>query len=242
MSSSSREPAQTNGYDGKFQHAGPDTTRGGFVGVELTPGGPLDVQSNTCNAVVCSVTNSIGNVDYISSSSEEDEMIIEHVGAASSMTKSIIKNMCREYLESFTPPNNSGPDRDISQKVNAFLKGAKFSEEDLEDLQMALHYRLQGAALATEYKDIIGLQCSDCEAFDFEAWQASIIDEEAPEEKWKTYDRYQEMIINADVFDATIPQGWDYSKPSDYFTAVCVESGLGEDDVKLAIGKVLSGN
>lgn len=88
---------------------------------------------------------------------------------------SAIKDLAYGYLNSFPPPDNSAPDRESNLAARSVLEGAIISKHALNDLHATLAYRLGLMSLATAYKTLIGLEFRDCENFDFESWQDSLL-------------------------------------------------------------------
>lgn len=101
-------------------------------------------------------------------------------------------------------------------------------------------------SLASAYKNLVGLEFCDCENFDYESWQESLlcaIDTSAEaRDRWQKFSTCSEMIHQAPVFDPpTARQGWHYNKPNDYLAASFAESNLTIDQVKEAMKIIISG-
>ena len=53
---------------------------------------------------------------------------------------------------------------------------------------------------------------------------------------------YRYIIDGAHLFSKPIPgQGWEYIRPYKYLAVACVECGLDEEIVKMAVLKVIAG-
>lgn len=159
---------------------------------------------------------------------------------------SAIKDLAYGYLNSFPPPDNSAPDRESNLAARSVLEGAIISKHALNDLHATLAYRLGLMSLATAYKNLIGLEFRDCENFDFESWQDSLLRSAGTSaearDRWQKFGDYSDLINRAPVFDPpTAQQGWDYNKPNDYLAASFAESDLTPDQVKESIHKIISG-
>lgn len=157
-----------------------------------------------------------------------------------------IKDLAYGYLNSFPPPNNSSTDRACNADARALLESEKFPSWKLKGLQAALQYRMDSMRLASAYKDLVGLTFADCDKFDFESWQTSILASarttKRSEDKWNKYKAYRSEITCLPVFDYSTPsQGWHFNKPSYYLAAAFVECNLTPGDVSEAIKKILTG-
>lgn len=159
---------------------------------------------------------------------------------------SATKDLAYGYLNSFPPPDNSAPDKITNLAARSLLKGNCCSYFTPEDLHATLAYRLGLMSLASAYKNLVGLKFCDCENFDYESWQESLlcaIDTSAEaRDRWQKFSTYSEMIHQAPVFDPpTAQQGWHYNKPNDYLAASFAESNLTTDQVKEAMKIIISG-
>lgn len=156
------------------------------------------------------------------------------------------KDLAYGYLNSFPPPNNSAPDKVINMVARSLLKEGSYSYFTPEDLHATLAYRLGVTSLASAYKNLLGLEFCDCENFDHQSWQESLLcatrTSAEARDRWENYDTYLGMIHQAPVFDMpTAGQGWYYNKPNEYLAASFVESNLTIDQVKEAIKTIISG-
>ena len=156
----------------------------------------------------------------------------------------VIKDLAYGYLNSFPPPDNSSTDRECNGDARALLNSEKFPSWKLEGLQAALQYRMDSMRLASAYKNLIGLNFANCDKFDYESWQTTILisarTKKSSEDKWNKYKAYRHEITHPPVFDASTPsQGWHFNKPSFYLAAAFVECNL--SSCGEAIKKILTG-
>lgn len=156
-----------------------------------------------------------------------------------------IKDLAYGYLNSFPPPDNSSTDRGCNGDARALLEKDKFPSWKLEGLQAALQYSMDSMRLASAYKNLIGLKFADCDKFDFELWQTSMLasarSTKNSEDKWNKYKAYGDEITQPPIFDASTPsQGWHFNKPSFYLAAAFVECNLSPDAVSEAIKVILT--
>ena len=160
----------------------------------------------------------------------------------------IVKDMSFGYLTSFPPPSNTGPDGRVHRLASRLLEDEEMAPQEIDELRGYLTYRLESMKAASEYKNIMGMDFVDCHEFDFESWESSARDgaggkaARGRSEKWLKYVSYRYIIDGADLFSKPIAdQGWEYTKPYEYLTAACVECGLDEETVKMAVLKVQAG-
>ncbi|KAI9766498.1 MAG: hypothetical protein M1840_006455 [Geoglossum simile] len=110
--------------------------------------------------------------------------------------------------------------------------------ENLLTLGYTLSYRLEGMAMATDYKNFLGLEYPDCTACRVEAWTYPLSESKEKEAKYKLlkFDRIRGMIHDAEIFSAAADdQGWDYNKPGQYLATAFVESNRTREEVEEAI-------
>lgn len=115
-----------------------------------------------------------------------------------------IKDLAYGYLNSFPLSDNSSTDRTCNGDARALLESEKFPSWKLEGLQAALQYRMDSMRLASAYKALVGLTFADCDKFDFESWQTSILASarttKSSEDKWNKYKAYRHEITCPPVY------------------------------------------
>ncbi|KAG7006444.1 hypothetical protein G7Y79_00014g036190 [Physcia stellaris] len=161
---------------------------------------------------------------------------------------SVITDMAMSYLHSLPGSPNAADNKRCHDDATKLVQGekAKIGTYHLHMLQAALRYRLAVMKLASEYKDLLGLSYPDCDAFDVESWRDVTSTEDrtsSPRQSntmWKKFNQYLTLIVEATIFDTPASRaGWYYRKPQEYLAIAFVESGLGVDDVKKAIQRIL---
>jgi len=157
-----------------------------------------------------------------------------------------IKTMAHGYLNSFPGANNMANNTMLHGDARNILEGTKLNAWRLGRLQAGLRYRLESMDLASEYKDIAGLDFLDCEAFDLQSWQETADseseDRRAPNHKHDLASKFTNVFDDADLFDPPVgEEGYAYSKPWDYLGVACLESGLDLDGVRKALSKMQEG-
>lgn len=154
----------------------------------------------------------------------------------------IIKDMAYDYLISYPPIDNSAPDKSCNTTARALLRGDEVPSWQMRLLRGALTYRLELTKVATEYKNVMGIDCVDCDKFDYESWVEAVLDGEIKlKEKWNTHLEFQGIIDQAYVFDEpSAEEGWSYSKPPSYLAVAAVECGLSAEAVAEAVAKILA--
>lgn len=191
-----------------------------------------------------------GRTGAIEASSASMDMKTQSYGLHSKFNRrqaiTAIKDLAYGYLNSFPPPDNSSTDRACNWDARALLESEKFPSWKLEGLQAALQYRMDSMRLASAYKNLIGLNFADCDKFDFELLQTSILASarttKSSEDKWNKYKAYRHEITRPPVFDSSTPsQGWHFNKPSFYLAAAFIECNLSLGDVSEAIKMILTG-
>lgn len=158
-------------------------------------------------------------------------------------SKQAIKSMAHGYLNSFPGADNMSSNILLHGDARRILQGTELNAWHLGRLQAGLRYRVASMKLATEYKDIAGLDFIDCEAFDRQSWQetlaSEIEDRRAPSYK---YDKFINLFDDADLFDPPVGQeGYTYCKPWDYLGVASLESGLDLAGVRNALAKMQEG-
>lgn len=145
------------------------------------------------------------------------------------------------YLSSFSPPETSAPDKSVHNLATRLLGGKRLARWELDELRSALTYRIEMTKLASEYKDLLGINFNDCNDFDFESWQKSALRDDS-NSKLLEYRTCRRMIDEANIFnEPTSHQGWEYTKPPKYLAAACVQCDLSEEAVKAGIARMITG-
>ena len=193
-----------------------------------------------------------GGVDMRSwSLSEGEQQAIEgphglHRKLNEDQSISAIRDMACGYLNGFPGKGNAANNKSCHDDARDILEGKELATWQLQELQGALTYRIGSSRLASEYKDLLGLPFADCDGFNFESWQETVLLAIKPpassDPKWTTYNKFRDMIDDAEIFDPPlIHQGWTYTKPYQYLAVACLESGLNVEDVKKAVATMLAG-
>ena len=126
----------------------------------------------------------------------------------------IVKDTSFGYLTSYPPPSNTGPDGRLHRLASRLLEDKEITPQEINELRVYLTYHLKGMKAASEYKNIMGMD-SDCNDFDFEAWEQSARDgaggkvARGESKKWLKYVGCRYIIDGADLFSKPISgQGW----------------------------------
>ena len=149
-----------------------------------------------------------------------------------------IQDLCRTYMSSYPGANTAGGNRTTHKHAVQLAQGEKLATYLIAELQSVLSFRMEVMKLATEYKNILGLNYIDCHEFDYETWFRF---KRAPQMQ-KKYEEYQHLVFAKEVFPNPSPtQGLSYVKPLDYLAVAFVESGLSSNAVQEAIATILAG-
>ena len=128
------------------------------------------------------------------------------------------------------------------------LEDKEIAHQGINELRGYFTHGLEGMKAASEYKNIMGLDSVDCNDYDFEAWERSAQDgaggktARGESKKWLKYVGCRYIIDGVHYFSKLMSgQDWEYIKPYKYLAAACVECGLDEEIVKMAVLKMIAG-
>jgi hypothetical protein len=153
----------------------------------------------------------------------------------------IVRTLAAGYANSFPGPDNLASNTGFHTRVRNLLSGADRYENQMENLLTlgyTLSYRLESMAMATDYKNLLGLEYPDCPACRVEAWTNPLSESKEKEAKYKLLKFYNinDMIHDAEIFSAPAgDQGWNYNKPRQYLAIALVESNRTTEEVEEAI-------
>jgi hypothetical protein len=154
----------------------------------------------------------------------------------------MVRALAAGYANSFPGPDNVSINTAFHSRVRELLSGANRYENRMDDLLTlgyTLSYRLEGMAMATDYKNLLGLEYPDCTACIVEAWTYPLYESKEKEAKHKLlkFEKIKDMIQDAAIFSAAADgQGYDYDKPEEYLAIALVESNRTREEVEEAIG------
>ncbi|KAI9763102.1 MAG: hypothetical protein M1840_000914 [Geoglossum simile] len=154
---------------------------------------------------------------------------------------SMVRALAAGYAQSSPGADNLSSNTAFHTKVRLLLTSEKYRDQmdDLLTLGYTLSYRLESMAMATSYKDFVGLSYPDCASCGIEAWTDPLYEsnEREAKEKLSRYREARDMIHAAKIFSAASDgQGYTYLKPRDYLAIAFVESGRTKREVEQAIG------
>ena len=158
-----------------------------------------------------------------------------------------VKDISLGYLTSYPPPSKTGSNGRVHRPASSLLKDKGIAHQGINELRGCFTHHLEGMKAASEYKNIMGLSVN-CNYYDFEAWERSAQDggggktARGESKKWLNYVGCRYIIDGVNLFSKPISgQGWEYIEPYKYQAAACVECGLDEEIVKMAVLKVIAG-
>jgi hypothetical protein len=159
----------------------------------------------------------------------------------------LIRAWAAGYENSFPGADNIASNTAVQANVRNLLSSKDRYEnrmDDLLDLSSTLSYRLESMAYATYYKDVLGLDYPDCNAYEIESWTYPLYEsnqQEAKEKIWR-YNIIYNFIVDVGLFSAPLEgQGWPYSKPEHYLAIALVESQKSKEEVIEAINILMAG-
>ncbi len=162
----------------------------------------------------------------------------------------VIRDLAHTYLSSFPGLRITGADKETLVTSQRIMAGEVIQAWQLDRLQQALTFRLKVMKLATEYKNMLGLDFDDCYMFDLEEWEARAGTTatskgkapEAPGQPWNTYQTFRSKVFQAGLFPRPIPeQGWDFDKTWGYLAVAFMEAGFDAQTVSNALAKLVAG-
>jgi hypothetical protein len=161
--------------------------------------------------------------------------------------REVVQSMAEGYMLSF-PGRDSYASNVYHYTFRNLVSGKGVVEPDeLNFLFDILNYRLSSMRLASDYASFLSLPISDCFAHDTDAWIQDVLlagrqhepARQVAREKWNHYEAAHDLVDDARIFDAALPdQGWSYSKPCDYLAVGLVESGMTLEQVEIALKKL----
>ncbi|KAL8856123.1 MAG: hypothetical protein Q9178_007248 [Gyalolechia marmorata] len=162
----------------------------------------------------------------------------------------VIRDLAHAYLSSFPGVLITGGNKETLVNSRRIMAGEVIPRWELDRLQEALTYRLKVMKLATEYKNMLGLDFHDCHMFDLEEWEAragttATSRGKAPEAsgpRWDTYQTFRSKVARAGLFPKPTPgQGWEFNKTWGYLAVAFVEANFDAQTVSDALAKLLAG-
>jgi hypothetical protein len=159
----------------------------------------------------------------------------------------IVREQARQYLNSF-PGNDASGCNSHHAWFQRLVRGESSDKEHLGELSNALCYRMSMMKLATDLKDYLDLPIEDGHLFDTWAWEQRTLeacningpDITKAKEKWMRYEKIQEAILDAGIFDSpAVSQGFFYSKPSEYLAIAFYESSRPKAQILNEIEKLV---
>ncbi|KAE8154254.1 hypothetical protein BDV25DRAFT_172643 [Aspergillus avenaceus] len=121
----------------------------------------------------------------------------------------VVKAKARAYMDSFPSPDNIAAHNNHWQ-LRQLLRGEKYPEEILSDLNDTLDYSLSAMTLASQYVSLLDIQFSECHMFDTETWRNDLA--------WR-------LANDSDSEDANSRQ----QKFNEYLPIIFIESSLSID-------------
>ena len=163
-----------------------------------------------------------------------------------SQALSIIRNLCRGYANSYPPRDNEAGNHQLHREVRLCLEDPEH-EPTMRNFPRILSYRIDSDKIATEYKNILGLEYPDCHKVNVQAWQGDMRQLEGPYAHDKLETKLgRSSFIHGRLHDARVidgPATWQgrgYSKPTHYLAIVFVENSLSKEEVEKAISTMLA--
>ena len=162
----------------------------------------------------------------------------------------VIRDLALTYLSSFPGLRITGGDKETLVNSQRIMAGEVIQGWQLDRLQQTLTYRLKVMKLATEYKNMLGLEFDDCHMFDLEEWErcagiTATSKGKAPEasgRRWNTYQTFGSKVFQAGLFPRPAPgQGWDFDKTWCYLAVAFVEADFDAQTVSDSLAKLLAG-
>jgi hypothetical protein len=127
-----------------------------------------------------------------------------------------LPQQAKSYLNSHPGPSNISGYHFLHHQINKLLNSEHLDGEQLNQLQSILQYRLNMTYLATQCKNVLGLDFANCEEFDLELWKTSTAQHETQNKK--SWDEVFDWLTKAFIFPSPnhITQGYDFTKPKRY--------------------------
>ncbi|MCJ1360531.1 MAG: hypothetical protein MMC33_010539 [Icmadophila ericetorum] len=125
--------------------------------------------------------------------------------------RKILADLAYGYLNSFSPLDTYGHDRQYNTNARALLIGKCLTTKALESLSGSLTYRLESAKLASQYKTILGIDFGECDNINVEEWRVekerlAVLEDRVAEEELSLYNDYFDKICDSHQFDWTTPE------------------------------------
>ncbi len=127
-----------------------------------------------------------------------------------------LSQQARSYLNSHSDSSNISDYHFLHYQINKLLNDEHLDDEQLNNLQSILQYRLNMTYLTTQCKNVLGLDFVNCENFDLELWKTSTAQQETQNKK--SWDEVFDLLTKASIFPSSnrITQGYDFTKPKRY--------------------------
>jgi hypothetical protein len=136
-----------------------------------------------------------------------------------------LPQQARSYLNSHPGPSNISGYHFLHFQINKLLNGEHLDDEQLNNLQSILQYRLNMTYLATQCKNVLGLDFVNCEDFDLELWKTSTAQQGTQNKK--SWNEVFDWLTKASIFPPPnrITQGYDFTKPKRYLAIAITNNG-----------------
>ena len=155
-------------------------------------------------------------------------------GLSRSQARAIIAHLCYTWLDSFPGPREAANNHSIFNRVHELIRGDPMSDGLIMMTQEWVAFRLGLMRLATNYKNMLGLDLPDCELFDVYKWER---ENGGKGQKQISYSaEINKLQLFPRVSDSS--QGRHDNKGSHYLAIALVESSMTEVEVDKALAKL----
>ena len=149
-----------------------------------------------------------------------------------------LKRLASDYLKSQPGNDSAAKNHYIHGRCHAILRGATLAPDQIEQLAGALQYRLKKViARATEYKNRLGIQFSDCRDVDAVYVMRQM---ETTHEIIKRHDAIRSLVFEAQLFDGPEEyEGLPYVKGFAYLGLALLHSGWTCAEIENAVAELV---
>jgi hypothetical protein len=182
----------------------------------------------------------------------EENFLSNRVGSGRSNNLKIskIRSKAMDFMLSSPGDLASGGNTDHRRFIQ-LIEGNDFSDDELNQLDKVLDYRMNLLRTASEYADFMDLRFMPATHYDTVYWlhqmrtQSKSINQQAAKDAKDALFRFNHIrsyIIDNRLFDLPLrDQGLAYSKPKEYLAIALAVSGLSEVDAEARINRLLIG-
>jgi hypothetical protein len=182
----------------------------------------------------------------------EEKSLSNRVGSGRSNNLKIskIRSKAMDFMLS-TPGDLASGGNSVHKRFIQLIEGHDFSDDELDELNKVLDYRMDLLRTASEYADFMDLRFMPATHYDTVYWlrqmktqSQSINQKDAKDAKDALFrfNHIRNYIIDSRLFDLPLrDQGLAYSKPKEYLAIALAVSGLSQVDVEARINRLLIG-